>query len=266
MTLICDNLVPFNAQGRVDTGALRAHVLWLVAHGVDGFFPAASEFLHVDNKEKEQIIEVVADAAPGCPLLICAWDPSPTRAIRIGEAAAAHGARALVVPPPLFTPVPDTAMIEWYRVLKRNLPLPVLAWHNPRFGNDLSTATLDRLCTKYGLEGWVDASGDPFRVRRLASAHPGRTWASSDEAPAVAEIDGLAGVVSRLANVYPDLAVRLFEEGDKGVAEAVSQRLQQLTRAGGIGAMKRLLGMQARLPIVGADEAEMMRLPPTGFV
>lgn len=265
MTLLCDHIVPFTPQGRVDLTALRVHLLWMQAAGVDGFVSCAAEFLSLDHKEKEQVFEVVADATPGGPVLACVWDPSPTRALKLGQRAAALGARAVVVPPPLLEPVAEDAVVEWYRVFAQNQPLPVLAWHSPRFGNDLGPALAARLYADAGVAGLLDASDDAFRVRRVAAGRPGAVWAYGDATPGIAAVPGLAGVVSRIANCWPKLAVRHFKAGEAEVADAVPLRALGLARAGGIPAIKRILGVQGRLPNVGVDEAQLDRLPPTDF-
>ncbi|MFZ5482127.1 MAG: dihydrodipicolinate synthase family protein [Myxococcota bacterium] len=263
MTLLVDNVVPFTAQGRLDPAMLRAHVLWLVGHGVSGFLPGASEMLTLDAKEKEQVIEVVSDAAVGRTVLYPCWDPASGRVVKLAEAAAAHGAAGVVVPPPLLHPAPEDAIVEWYRALARNVKVPLYAWHHPRFGNDLSPALIGRLRAEAGVEGWLDASGDFFRIRRLAATHPGRAFAFADDEPQVAGA-AVAGVVSRLANCWPDLVVRAFVHKEP-LADAVHLRAQHLARAGGVPALKRLLGMPMRLPMVGVDEGELARLPAAGF-
>lgn len=265
MTLLCDHIVPFTPQGRLDLTGLRALLLWQQASGVEGFVTCAAELLFLDHREKEQVIEVVADTCPGGPVLVCAWDPSPGRALRLGEHAAAHGARALVVPPPLLEPVADDAIVEWYRAFARNQPLPVLAWHSPRFGNDITPAIARRLQDEAGVAGLVDASEDLFRVRRAANARPDAVWAFADDAAGVEGLAGLAGVISRIANCYPQLAARHFKLREPDVADAVPLRARMIQRAGGLPAMKRLLGLHARLPVVGVDEAELSRLPPVAF-
>lgn len=265
MTLLCDHVIPFTPQGRVDLSALRVHLLWLQAHGVDGFVSCAGEMLHLEHKEKEQVVEVVADTAPNLPRIACAWDPSPTRALRLAEHAIEHGATAVVVPPPVLAPVAEGALIEWYRAFTRALPMPVYAWHDPRFGNDLGPGVSARLHEEAGVAGLLDASQDVFRVRRFAGAHPWGVLAYADHAPALPELDHLAGVVSVLANCWPELATRWYKGRDPDVAAAIPQRARALARAGGIPAIKRLLGVGARLPLAGVDEAELSKLPPSTF-
>lgn len=265
VTLLCDHIIPFTPQGRVDLALLRVHLLWMQAHGVDGFVSCGAELAHLDHKEKEQIFEVVTDAASLRPVIATVWDPSPTRALRLAEQAIEHGVTAILVPPPLLAAVAEATLVEWYRAFARNLPMPVYAWHATRFGNDIGPALAARLYDEAGVAGLLDASEDVFRVRRLAAGRPDGVLAVADGTPAMAEVPHLAGVVSTIANCWPTLAARAFKQREAGVVDAVPLRARAVARAGGVAAMKRLLGMGARLPLVGVDEDELNRLPPTEF-
>jgi 4-hydroxy-tetrahydrodipicolinate synthase len=259
--LLTDNVVPFTRQGRIDMAALTVHLQRLMAAGIDGFAPGLSEFLFLDAREKEELLSAVADIAPGRPLLACAWDPSPGRTLHIAEVAAGVGAMGVVVPPPLLHRLPDASYLEWYGALARKLPIPVYAWHDPRLGAVLSPALCKRLIEESGACGWIDGSNDAFRIRRLATAHGARVWAAGDERSDLSGITELGGHISLVANAWPSLAVRMYKHRDASVFDAIAARALAVQRAGGIPAIKRVLGMTGRLPLVGVEEPEFAKLP-----
>ncbi|MFN7142201.1 MAG: dihydrodipicolinate synthase family protein, partial [Myxococcota bacterium] len=267
MALLVDTLIPFAADGHVDPGAARAHALWLLGHGVDGFAVGASEAFHVDRKEKERILEVVADVGRGRPILFPIWDPSPAYVVKLGRVAADRGATAALLPTPLFLPVSEDGVVEWFRSVAEHVPIPVVAWHHPRFGNPLTPRILARLKAETALGGFLDASGDAHRVRRLAEVWSDTGWAAIDDGMPAADLDGLAplpalaGGVSRLANAWPDLVRRAWVDREPGLAEAVARRSAAVDRAGGLAALKRTIGVGARLPVAGVDVAEADELP-----
>ncbi|MDP2313893.1 MAG: dihydrodipicolinate synthase family protein [Pseudomonadota bacterium] len=271
MPLLVDTIIPFAADGHVDLGAVRAHALWLFAHGVDGLLPGATEFLHVDRKEKERILEVVTDVAAGRTILFPIWDPSPAYVLKLGRTAAERGATGLLLPPPLLLPVPEDSLVDWYRSVAQHLALPLYAWHHPRFGNPLTPRLLVRLATETKVAGFLDASGDLHRLRRAIEAWPGRGFATLEDglaAPeirALAAVPGLAGGVSRLANAWPELVRRAWVEGADELWDAVVRRAAAVDRAGGTAALKRALGVGSRLPLAGVDAAELARLPASTF-
>lgn len=269
--LLVDSIIPFAPDGHVDLGAVRAHALWLFAQGIDGLVPGGAEFLHLDRKEKERILEVVTDVAGVHPLLFPIWDPSPAYVLKLGRLAAERGVFGVLLPPPLLLPVPEEALVDWYRSVAQHLTVPLYAWHHPRFGNPLTPRLLVRLATETKVAGVLDASGDLHRLRRVVAAWPGKVWAGLDEGlnaqelHALSTVPGLAGGVSRLANAWPDLVRRAWAEGADELCDALFRRASAVERAGGAAALKRALGLGSRLPLAGVDAAEFARLPVSTF-
>lgn len=273
--LLVDSIIPFAPDGHVDLTAIREHLLWLFAQGVDGVVPGGVEFLHVDRKEKERILEVVADVAVGHTVLVPIWDPSPAYVLKLARLAAERGVTGCVLPPPLLVTVTEDALVDWYWSVAQHLTLPLYAWHHPRFGNALTPRLLARLAAETKVAGVLDASGDLHRLRRLVTTWPARVWAAVDEgfdAPelqALAALPGLAGGVSRLANAWPELVRRAWSndtlQGAHELCDAVVRRSAAVERAGGPAALKRTLGLGSRLPLAGVDTAEFARLPASTF-
>lgn len=266
MTLLAATLVPYGRDGRIDPQLLRAHALWVLGHGVEGFAPLTLEFPWLRPPEKEQVLQVLGDVAAGRPLLPNVWDPDPNVAVRLAQVAVGAGAKAVLLPPPLGHAVTEDGVVAWYRVIARAVGVPTLAWFAPRYAPEPSARLLRRLRTEAGIAGLLDGYGEVARLRRLAQEWPERLWAADDAVlPALADTPGLVGCLSELANLYPELARRLFRGGEEGLAAAWSDRARIVERAGGIPAMKRLLGVGARIPVIGADEAVLRQLPAPSF-
>src|SRR5580704_11968340 len=69
-------LTPFDAADRLDEGAARDHVRWLVENGVDGLCPAGTtgEFLYLTEDEKRRLTALTVEAAAGrVPVLAGVW-------------------------------------------------------------------------------------------------------------------------------------------------------------------------------------------------
>ena len=82
-------------------------------------------------------------------------------------------------------------------------------------------------------------------------------WRLGDGPP---EPAGLAGQVSVLANVWPDACLRGWR-GDVQLQRALRRRVVRLEEAGGIRAMKGLLGMGCRAPMVAPAAERLTALP-----
>ncbi len=264
MHLLVDLVTPFDTRGRVDLARLRAHVLWLSLQGVDGFLATgvSGEFLYLTDREREAVHRTVLDTTRGKTVFTCTWDPSPTTARYLCDAAREQGADAVVMPPPLVYALPDPPVEAWYRHVREMSGLPVLAMHDPfHFPTAIHPDLYARLRDDDVLSGLIDASLDPFRVRRLAAGHPGAVWAAGDRVLArTRQIDGCAGMISLLANAWPQFCRRVFE-GDAALDEALVDRVNRVRAAGGLRAIKSLLRMGCRLPLPAPDRTLVEALP-----
>jgi 4-hydroxy-tetrahydrodipicolinate synthase len=256
LPLLAANLSPFRA-GRLDLDALAAHTAWMAEQGVDGFAPTGTtgEFLYLSVAEKRAIHATVLRAAPGRPVLPCVFDPDPAAMADLARAAVDGGAAGVFLPPPLYLPVGEDAILAWYAVVRRAVDAPVLAYHHPRVGNPLSPALYDRLRAA-GIDGIKDSSGEAARVRQLAEAHPGTVWAGGDGLLGrAAELGPLAGHISRFANGWPALAADAVRAPSDAGRARIAAHLGALEAAGGLPALKGALGLGTRLPVVGGDPA-----------
>lgn len=258
-------LTPFDSRGRVDLARLRAHVLWMCAQGVDGFVVTGvtGEFLYLTDREREAVHRTVLDTARGKLVHACTWDPNPTTSRYLSDAAREQGAAAIVLPPPLVYTVADPVVEAWYRHAQEWSGLPLIAYHDPfHFQTGISLDTYNALRAQGVLAGLQDGSRDVFRIRRLCAGEPDRVYASGDKLLGqVAAIPGCAGFVSSLANVWPGFCKRVFA-GDPELDEALQDRVDRVRAAGGVTALKGLLRMGCRLPLLPTDRAEVDQLPP----
>lgn len=256
---------PFATTGKVDLGRLRAHVLWLMAKGVEGFVPtsATGEFLYLTDREREAVHRTVLDAARGMPVYPFTWDPNPTTTRYLTDAAAAEGASGVIVPPPLYYRLDDNAIAAWYREVRQNSVLPVLACHDPqRQRSAISHSLYVQLRAEGVLSGLYDLSGDPWRLQRLCEADPGAVFAGNDGLmPDAPQVRFLGGFVSEMANLWPDFCNRIVCQGQEQLRAALLERVACLEEAGGVRAIKAELGMGFRSPMIAPEPEALVRVP-----
>lgn len=264
MLFLVANLTPFDRRGRLDLGRLRAHVLWLAARGVHGFVPTstAGEFLYLSDREKEAVHRTVLDAARGLPVYPCVWDPSPATMTWLFEAVRSMGATGVIVPPPLYYAVEQPLLAEWYRSVAAAAELPVLASHDPAHcPTPIAEGTYLRLRREGVLAGLSDASGDAWRLERLAKADPGAVYAGGSSV--LCDVHGmplLAGYISALGNAWPAACLRAFDGQDQ-LRDAFADKEARIAAAGDFRALKKLLGMGNRVPFVDPADALMDGIP-----
>src|SRR4051812_36186630 len=110
-------LTPFRPDGSVDGDALRAHVGWLVEHGVDGLMPCGTtgETALLSDDEVIEVVEYTVAAAGGRPVIAHVGRPGTQATIELGRRALATGAEAVSAVVPLFHPLATQQGGEDYR-------------------------------------------------------------------------------------------------------------------------------------------------------
>lgn len=266
-TLIAATLTPFNHLGKLDLDLLRQHIVWLRECGIQGFAPTGTtgEFLYLSWEERRAVHQAVIEAARGVRVIPCVWDPQPQQAIALAQHAADNGADAVFLPPPLFHVVEESVILRWYEALVKEVSIPVWAYHHPRTHNPISASLFAQLL-ELGVQGLKDSSGVPARVHSLCQAHPGQVWVGGESMlPRLEVMSGAAGHISRLANLYPRLALRVLKEGIGSAANRYLSLDKQLAKRGGLPAVKTALGMGCRLPIVTQPDMDLSDVPSPGF-
>src|SRR4051812_28988105 len=92
------NMVPLNAEDRIDEEELRRYVEWLIESGVHGLYPNGStgEFIRFTADERRQIIRIVCEQTRGrVPILAGAAEANVRETLRACEAYREFGARAV---------------------------------------------------------------------------------------------------------------------------------------------------------------------------
>ncbi|WP_435360971.1 dihydrodipicolinate synthase family protein [Haloarchaeobius sp. DFWS5] len=220
----------FNEDESVDYEQTAAHARYVVDRGAHGVFPLGTngEFPLLDGHERDDIVEAVVDEVGGeVPVIAGVGSPSTKRTVDRAEAAERAGADGLVVVTPYYFPVDHEAALRHYRRVCNAVDLPVYVYHIPsKTGNSLSLDTVDDLAEIPNLAGIKDSSKDVPWLGQAIDAHPELTFMAGSDSLLFPGLEvGCAGLVSAVANVFPELVVDLFEAYDAG-DEARARELQ----------------------------------------
>jgi len=228
-----DGVVPptvtaFDESGAVDHDATAAHAQFVVDGGARAVFPLGTngEFPLLTGDERRAVVETVVDAVD-VPVIAGVGTESTRETVANAEHAAATGADGVVVVTPYYYPLDGDAAVAHYRAVAEAVDVPVYVYHIPsKTGNELSLATLDRLAAIDGVAGVKDSSKDVPWLGQAIDAHPELTFlAGSDSLLFTGLAAGCAGLVSAVANAFPELVVDLYDAYDAG-DEAEARRLQ----------------------------------------
>lgn len=228
---------PFNAEGEIDFGAVRAQVRWLIGQGVHGIAAGGStgEGQTLELEEFRRLIaETVDEAAGRVPVIAGIIVDSTRDAIRRAKALAGLKVAALQVTPVhyLFRP-DDEAMLQHFRRIVDETGMPVIIYNVVPWSY-LSPALLCRIMREVpGVIGVKQSAGDLKLVADLLTmAKPGNLIFSAVDVllyPSFAL--GAHGSIAAILTAAPRACVALWDAvraGNHAKALDLHRRLLRL--------------------------------------
>jgi dihydrodipicolinate synthase/N-acetylneuraminate lyase len=142
-------VTPFTQEGAIDEGSLRAEVEYLVASGVQGVAtPAiASESYKLAEAEQQRVAAIVVEMVAGrVPVVVSADGNGTDVAVLRARRAAALGAAALMVLPPMFIKPDGENLYRYYQRIARAVEVEIMVQDAPQLtGVPLPAPLLARL-------------------------------------------------------------------------------------------------------------------------
>jgi 4-hydroxy-tetrahydrodipicolinate synthase len=272
LTFVAALFTPFGDDGRVDPESLGAHVRFLFEHGMDAVMPCGTtgEGALLDEDEVVETVKATVQAADGRTVIAHVGRPGTGATVRLGRRAVEAGATAISAVVPYYYPLTPEQTLRHYRSLLEAVDeIPVFAYTIPeRTGNELQPETLEALADD-GLAGLKDSTKSFDRHLEYLAAAKGQdlqVLMGSDGMLLDALRAGAAGSVSALANLRPDLLVRLeraFLEAREDEAERTQQEIAELrasfSHGPALAALKR--AVSEALAEVGVHYPSALRAP-----
>lgn len=211
----------FHDDETLDVETTAEHARFVVDRGVHGVFPLGTngEFPLLTGGERQQVVEAVVDEVGGdVPVIAGVGAPSTRQTVAHAEHAEAAGADGVVVVTPYYYPLDDEAAVAHYERVAAAVDLPVYVYHIPsKTGNELSLSALEDLAAIDNVAGLKDSSKDVPWLGEAVDAHPELTFLAGSDSLLVPGLDlGCSGMVSAVANAFPELVVDLYEAYDEG--------------------------------------------------
>ncbi|MFB6270959.1 MAG: dihydrodipicolinate synthase family protein [Halobacterium sp.] len=222
----------FHDDETLDAQTTAAHARFVVDRGVDGVFPLGTngEFPLLTGGERQRVVEAVVDEVGGeVPVIAGVGAPSTKQTVAHAEHAEETGADGVVVVTPYYYPLDDEAAVGHYERVAAAVDVPVYVYHIPsKTGNQLSLEALDDLSAIDNLAGLKDSSKDVPWLGQAIDNHPELTFLAGSDSLLVPGLDlGCSGMVSAVANAFPELVTDLYEAYDDGNVEH-ARNLQSL--------------------------------------
>jgi len=231
---------PFDDEGSIDLPALERNVGALLEAGVHGFVATGTmgEAGSLSATERASVVGAVVAAADGrAPVIAGVSSGTPDASVAYARDAAAAGAEAIMLLPPLGYHADGREIVAFYAAVADGAGLPVMAYNNPQSsGTDMPVELIARLAADVpGVVAVKECSGDARRIAALLAVVPVDTeiLVGGDDWALEGLLAGATGWVSGVADCAPSECVELYDAcaaADLDRARAVYARLLPLAR------------------------------------
>jgi dihydrodipicolinate synthase/N-acetylneuraminate lyase len=210
---------PLTASGEIHEEALRDHLEWMVRSGVHGIFPCGTmgEGIALSDAQRRRVAEITVDQVKGRAFVMPqVTTNNTTGCIELSRHARAAGADAISIIAPYFYPSDGPALDAFFSEVAASVPdLQVFLYNNPgRSASGISSALVGKLAKKVkNLAGIKDSSKDLILFQEYVEVG-GEGFAciiGTDGLVYPAMMVGGVGVVSAVANPFPELMVALYD-------------------------------------------------------
>jgi 4-hydroxy-tetrahydrodipicolinate synthase len=213
---------PFDADGRVDVGALRHAVGHQINQGIAGIVPCGStgEFASLSGDERRLIVdEVLAEVDGRLPVIPQTGATTTAQAIALSRHAADAGAAAVLCVPPYYTPLTRRELLDYYVDIVAAVDLPVGFYNIPSSSKVVLTAgEIVELAQHAGISFVKDSGADVETLTELLQNHADSvtTFNGWDSLSLYAFLVGGRASIWGAATFMPALCVRLLEAAESG--------------------------------------------------
>jgi 4-hydroxy-tetrahydrodipicolinate synthase len=231
-------VTPTQEDGQVDLDTFDRIIAFLLEAGVSGICigGATGEYPHFETSDRTILIERAARrVASGSALLVGIGGPSIHQVLQLGCVSMDAGARAVLLPMPMFFRYDQQDLEAFCLDVSGALRAPCLLYNLPAFTNALTPETaLHLLETAEFITGIKDSSGENTSLATFAEARAGRPWSllvGDDRLLHAGLAAGWDGGISGIAGFCPELIVALhrsFVEGRRDEAARLQALLDDL--------------------------------------
>ena len=242
------NLLPFDADLKIDEGNYRRHIRYLVdTEGVSGITTNAhaSEVATLTLGEQQRSLNITLDEVAGeIPVICGVYEDGTTKAAEIARMAEREGAGCLLIFPSAVFDYGSQMRPEiaygHYATIAEATSLPMIAFVYPTTsGLRIETDALIRICGEIdnviAVKEWSnDIVAYEKNYRELKALDKGISVLSSFSKALLASLCvGADGILSGHGSLISDLHVEIFDavkRGDLAAARQVSDRIYPLVQ------------------------------------
>ncbi len=216
-------LTPLTKDEQIKEDAFRKLIDFQIENGVHGFFPlgTAGEGMKLGIEKRKKAAEIVVDQTDGrVPIILHVGTQDTAMTIELARHAKHLGVDAIGAVGPFFYKPDTQGLIQHYKRIGEAVDLPVFIYNNvDRQGYNISTENFRRIVeevprvaglkdTSYNIEQMQDY------VYKFGKDYTIIGAGDSIIFPILAV--GAVGHISMISNVFPKLAIQIYESTKKG--------------------------------------------------
>lgn len=220
---------PFTAADTLDLDAFAGQVRTQVEAGVHGIIVLGTlgEKDVLDGEERRAVIRAAVDAVEGrVPVVATVAEATTRRACAFADAAAADGARGLMVLPGMGYVSDRRETLTHYRAVARATDLPIMVYNNPvAYAVDITPQMFVELAEEPRFQAIKESSDDIRRQSDIRNLTGDRysIFCGVDDLALESLLLGAQGWVAGLVCAFPRETVVIYELVQAGrIAEAVA--------------------------------------------
>lgn len=222
-------VTPFRDDLSLDVEGLRRNIGMMAVHPLAAVVAAGGtgELYSLTPEEHLETVRAVVEAVDGRMPVIAGAGFNVALGPRLAKQAADAGASGILAFPPYYPNADDAAIVDYYRAIADATPLGVLIYSRDWFHP--GAATVERLASIPTLIAWKDGQGDIRRLQILQAAVGDRLlWigGAGDDMIAAYYATGIRAFTSSVANVAPEMAVRLHETAASGDRDTLARLMR----------------------------------------
>lgn len=231
-------VTPIDDDERIDEGAFVKQLRRLMESGVHGLFilGSAGECVSLRDSERKRAIKIAVELAKSkLPILAGTMDTSTARTVDNAKAAEDIGADAVVVTPPFYYNHTREEVMRHYEIVARSTSLPLVIYNIPQLTKfHLNASDVSTLINIGNIIGIKDSSGSWSNLLELLEAFGGRDDFSiligDEHLVCYGILMGADGAIMAIANVAPELTVRIYEAASNRRLDELGQLQSELLK------------------------------------
>ncbi len=257
-------VTPFNRDGSVDFGCLRALIDRQAAAGIDGIVPVGTtgESPSLSYDEHSRVIDETINACRGRMKVIAGTGANSTsEALELTERARDAGADGTLQVTPYYNKPNQEGLYRHFSAVA-DLGLPVVLYNVPgRTSREIAVETVVRLAEHPQVVCVKEAGGSVDRVSAILSACDISVLSGDDALTLPMLSVGAQGVISVASNIIPEIMVKMVRAAlDGNWADAKELHLAHHKLMSDLFIDTNPLPVKAAMAMLGTCE-EVYRLP-----